>query len=717
MASGKKIGELLLASGTITGAQLEKALERQRLLGGSLGTNLLDCGCVTEDDLGKCLSLQFNVPYISLHDIEIPARVLEKMPVRTAEKNLLIPVSFDPTINSITVVMADPANLMALDEVKFASASTHVVVGIAPESSIKAAINIFYHGIKKAGEKSLDEIEVHFDPIPPPGDGTEEVDEGGIQKRTESGQAGKKAKKKILLVDQGPNRDLLDRYLREKGLNVTPVADPEQALVYAEESDYHLVILGDGAENYGEEIEHLIKTKKTDGIKTRIIHDLPAFILGESRKYAKLLNIYVETLDILLAILEMAAGHHKGLSHRVAVYSRLTALKLGFGQIEASEIMIASYLHDIYRMDLRRLLNQSVKSRNAQTPGSSWLTSRILEQIDLPEHTRDIILALHASMRESPSNHAQVMDIPLEARIIRTIHAFEDIRQRKQLEREDIDAAIEELRLNPGQLYDSRVVEHFFQVLQEEQFLNRASGHREEIAVIDDDPEISVLLELRLVNEGFKVRVFSDTNAAYEHMTGSPPDLVILEARSETIDGLKFIQQMKREASLTEIPVFFISSESDTSTIMQGLNLGAEDYFIKPFNLEIFYAKISKILKKSRQAETGAARMDGVSGSLKEMEFLDIVQILAAGMKTVMVLIEFGTRKGKIFLEKGKIVDARVDDLEGEEAFYDMVLWGEGTFSVHPDILSEKHTIAVSNDGLLLESCCRKDENSVIMHC
>jgi hypothetical protein len=148
---------------------------------------------------------------------------------------------------------------------------------------------------------------------------------------------------------------------------------------------------------------------------------------------------------------------------------------------------------------------------------------------------------------------------------------------------------------------------------------------------------------------------------------------------------------------------------------MQGLNLGAEDYFIKPFNLEIFYAKINKIMQKARaEEEKDGTRTDGATGSLKEMEFIDIVQILAAGMKTVKLVVNNGSEEGHVFLDKGKIVDARLDVLEGEEAFYSMLLWEEGTFTLYPDLLPENRTIELSNDALLLEGCRRKDEAALI---
>jgi response regulator RpfG family c-di-GMP phosphodiesterase len=378
--------------------------------------------------------------------------------------------------------------------------------------------------------------------------------------------------------------------------------------------------------------------------------------------------------------------------------------------------MIASYLYDIYRTDFGKILHQGGRSEEEKIDlNRSWLTARILEQIDMPENIRQMISSLHAiAVTENP-DELEIEQIPLGARIIAMIDAFEDIVARNPQGREDMDAAVEALRLNSGRLFDRRVVEHFCQVLQDERFLNRAGARQKEIALIDDDPDTAMLLELRLVNEGFIVRIYDDSAAAFREFSARPPNLIVSERRADRIDGFRLIKKLKKEPLLQDIPVFFMSREDDAATIMQGLNLGAEDYFVKPFNLEIFYAKISKSLKKLRSG-TGkdGAQADGVTGSLKEMAFTDIIQILAAGLKTVQLTVDNGSCRGHVFLEKGKIVDARAGELEGEEALFGMILWEDGTFTVNPDVTAEKQTIESSNDALLLEGCRRKDEAALV---
>ena len=715
MTFRKQIGTLLLEAGEINEDQLDRALERQKLLGGKLGSSLIESEATTEDILGKYLAKQFDVPYISLCDLEISRAALEKVPLKTAEKHLLIPIEIHEKKKSITVVMADPTNLSAIDEIKFSSDCGKVFVGIAPEKSIQKAIRIFYHGDKNAAREPLSEIQLNFDPLPMEIEEEEDFLEEDILAEEENPRT-RRVRKKILIVDGGPDRDLLDRYFRDKGMVVTPIIDPEQGLNYARESHYHAVILGDGTDAITEQINDVIRARTSEGVKTQVIQDLPSHIFGESKKYRKLMNAYIETLDIILALLEIATGGRRGWGHRVAVYSRLTALKMGFGHIEASEVMIASYLYDIYRTDFGKICHPTGPSEDEKIePNRAWPTARILEQIDMPGHIREMIAALHTiSVADTPDD-LNIVGLPLGANIISMIDTFEDIVSRNPEDREDIDSAIEALRLSSGQLFDRRIVEHFCQVLQEERFLNQAGARQKQIAIIDDDPDTSVLLELRLVNEGFKVRIFDDSASALREFSTQPPNLVISEVRSERIDGFRFIKKLKNDPQLQDIPVFFISREEDAGTIMQGLNLGAEDYFIKPFNLEICYAKINKIMKKNRaEEEKNGTRTDGVTGSLKEMEFIDIVQILAAGMKTVKLSVNSGSQKGHVFLDKGKIVDARLEALEGEEAFYSMILWEEGTFTVHPDVLPENRTIEYSNDALLLEGCRRKDEATLI---
>jgi type IV pilus assembly protein PilB len=157
-----RLGEILLKHSLITKDQLEKALEHQKANGGKLGTNLVKLGFVTEEDITRCLSKQFGVPSVNLSFFEIDSSVLELVPSEVCRKYDLIPVNKAGA--TLTVAMADPTNIHAINDINFITGFSVEPV-VAAESSIKEAIDKYYgsaHSVElqKTLEKVQEQMEI-----------------------------------------------------------------------------------------------------------------------------------------------------------------------------------------------------------------------------------------------------------------------------------------------------------------------------------------------------------------------------------------------------------------------------------------------------------------------------------------------------------------------------------------------------------------------------
>ena len=108
--------------------------------------------------------------------------------------------------------------------------------------------------------------------------------------------------------------------------------------------------------------------------------------------------------------------------------------------------------------------------------------------------------------------------------------------------------------------------------------------------------------------------------------------------------------------------------------------------------------------------------MAELEGSIQEFTLSDIVQFLSGSKKTGRLQMHARNtgRQGGIAFVDGSVVHAAVDDLVGEEAFFELMVWNEGQFAFEPDVLSEKNTVRQSSTNLLLEGARRKDEWSVL---
>jgi len=137
----KQLGELLVDFGVINFSQLEKALEVQKQKGGMIGETLVEMGFAKEEDIAQALTVQFGFPYLPLGNYEISPEILNFIPVEIARQYLLIPI--DKIGNNITLVMANPLNAKAVEEVETIS-GCNVQVFISTGSDIKKNIEKYY---------------------------------------------------------------------------------------------------------------------------------------------------------------------------------------------------------------------------------------------------------------------------------------------------------------------------------------------------------------------------------------------------------------------------------------------------------------------------------------------------------------------------------------------------------------------------------------------
>ena len=136
-----RLGELLTKASLISQDQLKEALRVQKETGGKLGETLIKLNFVSEEDITECLSQQFGVPSINLAHFEIDPSVIKLIPSDVARKYNILPVN--KTGATITIAMADPTNVFAMDDIKFMT-GYNVEPVVASELGIKAAIDNYY---------------------------------------------------------------------------------------------------------------------------------------------------------------------------------------------------------------------------------------------------------------------------------------------------------------------------------------------------------------------------------------------------------------------------------------------------------------------------------------------------------------------------------------------------------------------------------------------
>ena len=140
------------------------------------------------------------------------------------------------------------------------------------------------------------------------------------------------------------------------------------------------------------------------------------------------------------------------------------------------------------------------------------------------------------------------------------------------------------------------------------------------ILVVDDDPNISRLEQLYLEKEGYEVKVAADGNEAIESFRKLPPDLVLLDVMLPGTDGYEVLKAIRKSGS---IPVIMVTAKGETFDKVLCLELGADDYIVKPFDGKEMIARVKAVLRRahgSEEEQAGDLSFPGVTVSLKEYD-------------------------------------------------------------------------------------------------
>ncbi len=154
-----KLGELLIRENLITQSQLQEALDHQRRNGCRLGSSLVKLGILSEEEIATVLSLQYGIPSINLAYFEVDPSVIKLIPMETALKYQVLPLS--RVGSSLTLAMVDPTNVFAMDDIKFMT-GFNIEPVVSPETAIAEAITKHYGSIEDRERKKEIEDLVSF---------------------------------------------------------------------------------------------------------------------------------------------------------------------------------------------------------------------------------------------------------------------------------------------------------------------------------------------------------------------------------------------------------------------------------------------------------------------------------------------------------------------------------------------------------------------------
>lgn len=126
------------------------------------------------------------------------------------------------------------------------------------------------------------------------------------------------------------------------------------------------------------------------------------------------------------------------------------------------------------------------------------------------------------------------------------------------------------------------------------------------VLIVEDEPDISALLAFHLEREGYQVFRARDGLDALQQVRARPPDLALLDLMLPGIDGLEVCRRLRQDPATAALPIVMLTAKREEVDRVLGLELGADDYIVKPFSPKEVVARVRAVLRRSRAPADGA---------------------------------------------------------------------------------------------------------------
>ncbi len=138
----------------------------------------------------------------------------------------------------------------------------------------------------------------------------------------------------------------------------------------------------------------------------------------------------------------------------------------------------------------------------------------------------------------------------------------------------------------------------------------------ERVLVADDDPDILTVVKVNLELDGFEVETAVDGEDALQKATSNPPNVIILDIMMPRMDGLTALHRLRSQATTASIPIILLTARGLPEDRVRGLELGADDYITKPFDITELAARVRAVLRRT-QAARDLSPLTGLPGNFK----------------------------------------------------------------------------------------------------
>ena len=200
------------------------------------------------------------------------------------------------------------------------------------------------------------------------------------------------------------------------------------------------------------------------------------------------------------------------------------------------------------------------------------------------------------------------------------------------------------------------------------------------ILVVDDDTNICELLRLYLEKDGFETIVVHDGEAALEEVNKQNPDMILLDIMLPKLDGWQVCREIRKTSS---VPIIMLTAKGETFDKVLGLELGADDYVVKPFDAKEVVARVKAVLRRSNPEDNGGVkevRYDKLIINLTNYELIVDGKQIDTPPKELELIYHLASNPNRVYTR-----DQLLDEVWGFDYYGD-----SRTVDVHVKRLREK---------------------------
>lgn len=624
----KKLGERLIESGLATPEQIEQALQQQKITGRKLGDCLVEIGLLQEQALLRFLAAEFNTRFVSAEKLakaKIPTEVLDKVPVRVAEAQNVLPLAYDAERSLLSIIAAEPQNKSVMDELKLLANVDEIYAYVGLRSAIAAGIKKYYYG-----------------------------DSGAFN------------------APSGPSAQTLRSDVATMA-NVYESSRTEvRGLGTGLDTDARLRLRGGTGTNIRSQHGQL---REALGIRGGSFTDAD---------YAETLNVL---LGLVESGRKELRGHSAQLARQaqlVAAKLHLTPREVAHVAIAAQLhdvgkrhdrhcTLTANAAREEWKNDARKYLRAPLK---------------LFESVSLPSDVTRILTHLYEAFDGTGVPHGtKGEEIPIGARIIAAVDAFLDLAKNpaNALGRaHSKDEAFEQLRSAAGDLYDPVVVDLIGRIYTGEILEERIANEGRQLLIAEPDEGTRSDLADAANKVGVSCRAVATLDAAVDTIFGGEADVLLLGFKLGAAEVQTLMQYMRSQPETAATPILIIGEPPEQTGIERLKQMGATEVLSASIDID----KMADLIRQHYQhrVDHGApGRL--IRGSFDEIPQAELLKALGEGRKNGRLTLRAEGKEGFIHFEKGKAVYAIFGADTGERAMQALLKFSNADFTYDPEAL------------------------------